>query len=162
MNDYALLYQSVLDHPTEDTPKLVLADWLDKNGRHKEAQRFRWMAEDGTGPHIWSDISCHGSPRYACDVCHIDRDEALTRETCGCLRFVVHQLSRLQEVERAERREYAELKAQRDRWTYLHAKYGSPASPADADSGEVRDEENRDNGEDRPKRVKNRRRDRHA
>src|SRR5262245_43842779 len=41
MSEGKLLARAVLDHPGEDTPKLVYADWLDENGQPELAARIR-------------------------------------------------------------------------------------------------------------------------
>lgn len=41
MSDRDALYNSILAHPGDDTPRLVYADWLEENGRSEEAEFIR-------------------------------------------------------------------------------------------------------------------------
>jgi uncharacterized protein (TIGR02996 family) len=41
MTDRDALYRSILEHPADDTPRLVYADWLEENGRPEEAAFIR-------------------------------------------------------------------------------------------------------------------------
>src|SRR5262245_51579788 len=39
--DAVALYQAILAHPDDDTPRLVYADWLDEHGDHDRAEFIR-------------------------------------------------------------------------------------------------------------------------
>lgn len=45
------LLAAVLDHPTDDMPRLILADWLEEHGRVVEAHGQRWQAANNKRPH---------------------------------------------------------------------------------------------------------------
>lgn len=72
--------------------------------------------------HRWEDISHHGSPYYQCAFCDSHDHEAAASLPCvkveECLR------KEAQKLEEEERYEYLRLKAARERWDYLHAKFG--------------------------------------
>lgn len=45
VNDGTLLFRAILAHPEEDTPRLVLADWLDESGKPAAQSRARFIRE---------------------------------------------------------------------------------------------------------------------
>src|SRR5262245_9968427 len=43
MSDEQLLFRAVCEHPEEDTPRLVFADWLDEQGGEANADRAAYI-----------------------------------------------------------------------------------------------------------------------
>lgn len=56
MSDGEALLAAICANPDEDTPRLVYADWLDENGRHKHAELIRLQIALATDwmPTAWS------------------------------------------------------------------------------------------------------------
>jgi uncharacterized protein (TIGR02996 family) len=44
-SDGEALFRAICEHPAEDTPRLVYADWLDENGRPERAEFIRLQCE---------------------------------------------------------------------------------------------------------------------
>jgi uncharacterized protein (TIGR02996 family) len=66
MADTAVLippwFVAVIDaHPDDDTPRLILADWLDEHGEH--ALALGWRATAGRVPHLWRS-ECHAAAAH--------------------------------------------------------------------------------------------------
>src|SRR3954471_21295741 len=54
--DLVALLDAVKDHPDDDTPRLVLADWLDEQDNPLDAERAAFIRRhiaDSCGPHRW-------------------------------------------------------------------------------------------------------------
>ena len=45
MSDREALYDAILAHPDDDTPRLVFADWLQENGNERYATFIRKQIE---------------------------------------------------------------------------------------------------------------------
>src|SRR5258708_1048822 len=47
MNDHDALLRAIAEHPEEDTPRLMYADWLDETGQPERADFVRTQVEAG-------------------------------------------------------------------------------------------------------------------
>jgi uncharacterized protein (TIGR02996 family) len=45
-SDGEILFRAVCEHPADDTPRLVYADWLEENGQPERAEFIRLQCED--------------------------------------------------------------------------------------------------------------------
>jgi hypothetical protein len=78
--------------------------------------------------HEWEDQSYHGSPLYYCEFCNVYmRDYARSSLPCPERERVLAQ--RAARLEAEERSEYQRILAERERFNYLHSKYGSNLKP---------------------------------
>jgi uncharacterized protein (TIGR02996 family) len=50
------LMRAVIDHPEDADRKLVLADFLDDQGREAEARAYRWCVETGRHPYKYPGL----------------------------------------------------------------------------------------------------------
>ncbi len=71
--------------------------------------------------HRWDDVSYHGSPIWQCDFCNIYKS---TSSSDYCPKAVEFRKREAKEAENKERWEYERMKAERERFAYLEAKYG--------------------------------------
>src|SRR5215472_8143648 len=53
MNQHQGFLQDILEHPDEDAPRLIYADWLDENGDSDRAEFIRVQCEQAKLP--WDD-----------------------------------------------------------------------------------------------------------
>src|SRR5262245_14016045 len=60
MSDRAALIGAVLDHPADDTPRLVFADWLEENDQPERAEFIRVQIELAKLPKAQRDASKPG------------------------------------------------------------------------------------------------------
>lgn len=84
MSERDLLLRAVLDHPAEDTPRLLLADHLDELGGAANAARaefVRLQCERARRPERRCDCECKNRSDYRCEWCLLgDRETALLRK----------------------------------------------------------------------------------
>lgn len=73
--------------------------------------------------HIWEDVSHHGSPDYQCKCCDVMHYQHGAKYQCP--KRVEYDRKQAEKKEQEERYEYARMVAARERWDYLHAKYGA-------------------------------------
>lgn len=92
----------------------VYADWLDGRNRAEEAAVWR------NGNHDYEDVSYHGSPLYQCRGCETMK---YRDTTVYCFASCKRSVFQLRMVENLEHEEYLKLKAERERWEYLKAKW---------------------------------------
>lgn len=98
-----------------------------------EACKKHWNSIKEKDTHSWIDVSYHGSPWYKCEYCGVDKDdvygagpdprrEVSASPTCSKRKEVL----KIREIERVrlEKLEYEKLLKERQRFEYLHAKYG--------------------------------------
>lgn len=63
MNDAKALWLAIRKHPGEGTPKLVLADWYEENGRPEMGLAIRWCVARGKWPRAHVFLSGGKYPR---------------------------------------------------------------------------------------------------
>lgn len=91
MTDRDALLRSILEHPQEDLPRLVYADWLDEAGEAERAEFLRCQVELARNPQckflqLGQDKACIDSARpydISCETCELRRREReLLKENC--------------------------------------------------------------------------------
>lgn len=75
--------------------------------------------------HDYQDESRHGSPFWVCKWCDRLKDDIKrSGDPDFCPKAEEGLAREAQRQESAERAEYQRMKAERQRWAYLHSKYG--------------------------------------
>lgn len=74
--------------------------------------------------HQWDDESYHGSPLYYCQFCRCFEGYPEAQKPCPDRDRILAQRAAQQEAD--ERGEYRRMVEARQRFEYLHAKYGRP------------------------------------
>lgn len=70
--------------------------------------------------HKWIDVSYHGSPIWQCDYCDCYRREA--QDHCPKAKECIEKERK--EQERKEWYEYCDIMKKKERFEYLHSKFG--------------------------------------
>lgn len=75
--------------------------------------------------HRWEDTSYHGSPIWECDFCGCSKSDVLHgKVSAHCPKASEKLQAEYEAVQIAERNEYERMKRERERWVYLHGKFG--------------------------------------
>ena len=130
------LIKAALDDPNDETTVGALADWFDEHGEPEVAAALRarehsWgnpTNQSGWGaPRIWHfcawcRISDQGTLRGATPTWDGWKEDPRIKQKCRAAVTELVTAYRLKEMD--ELAEYRKLKAERERWQYLEAKYG--------------------------------------
>jgi uncharacterized protein (TIGR02996 family) len=76
---YQSFLKDILQHPKDDTPRLILCDWLEENGYEKEAGFTRYQLSQPNGA-----CCCHGDAEVG--ICCPGRDGDVWCPNCDWLR----------------------------------------------------------------------------
>jgi uncharacterized protein (TIGR02996 family) len=65
--------QDILEHPADDAPRLIFADWLEENGNSERAEFIRVQCAIAVDPFAHNPPP--SNPRCACNLCTLRRRE---------------------------------------------------------------------------------------
>lgn len=92
MSDRDALIAAIIAHPEEDTPRLMLADWYQEDGRDQLAIHIRW-AVGAPQNHVVCLCGCKGRKPNPCEACQLFDDivSNIPRRTDGESHYVAHR-----------------------------------------------------------------------
>ncbi len=73
--------------------------------------------------HSFEDVSYHGSPSYHCEFCDCWKQSVEASLPCPKADEILSRREKEKEIQ--EKYEYQRMLAERERFEYLHAKYGN-------------------------------------